>query len=150
MNILENLKKISDDFLYKEEKEKQHLSEAKRAELEATEERDYQGAIHDIVKRLEGKALKGKRKYSVFSTRSCSDEAYFHKELYQMVRTSGKGNMYCACRDKVVSQKDVEKYMKGAFRRIMNELNRLELNPIIECTTDGGGMWEGFEIIVKW
>lgn len=67
-----------------------------------------------------------------------------------MVHASGKGNMYCAWRDKVVSQKDVEKYMKGAFRRIMNELNRLELNPIIEFTTDGGGMWEGFGIVVKW
>mgnify|MGYP003494689852 FL=1 len=65
MGILENLKKISDNSLYKEEKDKQHLSEAKRAELEAEEERDYHRAIHDIVKRLEGKALECKRVWRV-------------------------------------------------------------------------------------
>ncbi len=150
MGILENLKKIADDFHYREQKAKEHLSEAKRAELEAEEERDFSGAMTGIEKRLEGEAMQGKRQYQVFLVKSWSDEKYFHKELGEMMRKSGKGNMFCAWRDKVVSQADVEKYMKGAFRRIMEELKVKGLSPIVNCDTDGGGMWEGFEIVVKW
>lgn len=118
------------------------------AQLEYTDRQleEYNTIISDLEKRLIAVAKSGQRKYpvahfSAFTGNNVSEKLYSKRGNY--------GNYYCAW-NKTIFQEDVIKYMSGNLKRVYDYLVDNKLNPIVEYWTDGGGMDEGFELVIKW
>lgn len=139
---LAELSKIADSK--KERDEAARLLREK--ELNEKYEKEYQDAIFDLEKKLKDAATDGKRKLSVaiFSAFSYN----FSDELKK--RRGSHGNYYVAWKKNAIKPKDVIECMRGNFKRVFLYLLESGLNPVIEYWTDGGGMDEGFEIVIKW
>lgn len=138
---LAELSKIADSK--KERDEAARLLREK--ELNEKYEQEYQDAIFELEKRLKDAATDGIRKLSVahFSAFGCN----FSDELQK--RRGTHGNFYVAWKI-AIFEKDVVECMQCNFKRLYNYLKENNLNPKIEYWTDGGGMYEGFEIVIEW
>lgn len=125
------------------EKEEQIRKEKKRNELF---EEEYQDAIKNIEERLVATASEGKSKLSVahfsaFSGYNISDN--LHKKI-------GNHGNYCCAWNKSIFESDVIENMSGNLKRVYDYLIENNLNPKIDYWTDGGGLDEGFELVVVW
>ncbi len=138
---LAELSKIADS-----KKERDEAARVLREkELNDKYEKEYQDAIFDLEKKLKDAATDGRRKLSVahFSAFGYN----FSNELQK--RRGSNGNFYVAW-GTAIKPKDVIECMQGNFKRVFLYLFESGLNPDVEYWTDGGGMDEGFEIVIKW
>ena len=142
MNLLNKLAQISDNAELRRKMEEDELSEAQRNE----ELFILSVAMDGLSERLVQAARKEpeKRKYVVFNTRGYSS---MDERLYTLSKSSG--NMYCAWRDKVITEKDILVYMKGAFRKIYEACEKMDLQPKVGYWWDGAEN-DGFEIYITW
>ena len=139
---LNELSKIASE---KAERDKQDRLEQERKYNEK-QEKEYQKAIENLEQRLKNAALDGKKKlqiahFSAFNGGNISDRLHKKRGDY--------GNYYVAW-NKVIFERDVIENMQGNLKRVYDYLQTNNLKPKVNYWTDGGGMDEGFELVVKW
>lgn len=111
-----------------------------------TEKQDieYYGLMSELSLILKEAAMAGKTEKVVYQASAYSDN--FSSELY----TRRKGANYYVSWGKSINQKDIIETMRGNFGRIYNRLIELGFTPVVKYWTDGCGIDEGFQIIIKW
>lgn len=146
MVTLEELRQITNDKHKKFELERQKATKAEQDNYEMM----YQNIIRDLSSKLKKAAADGNTQFLVhyFSAFGFGLNQTLSDEIKQKMR--GSGNYFCAWRDKKITEKDVIEHMVGNFKRVYEYLKENELEPKIQYWTDGGGMDEGFEIIIRW
>jgi|AOAMet1_18_M0_10_1038524.scaffolds.fasta_scaffold13903_4 hypothetical protein len=129
----------------KAERDEQERLERERKYNEK-QEKEYREAIENLEQRLKNAALDGKNKlriahFSAFTGRNVSDRLHKKRGSY--------GNYYVAW-NKSVFESDVIENMQGNLKRVYDYLQANNLKPRVNYWTDGGGMDEGFELVVEW
>jgi Zn/Cd-binding protein ZinT len=139
------LNKLSKIASGKAERDEQERLERER-EYNEKQEKQYQEVIENLEQRLKNAALDGKNQlevahFSAFTGGNISDRLHKKRGSY--------GNYYVAW-NKAIFESDVIENMQGNLKRVYDYLQSNNLNPIVNYWTDGGGMDEGFELVVEW
>lgn len=129
----------------KAERDEQERLERERKYNEK-QEKEYRDTIENLEQRLKNAALDGKNKlniahFSAFTGGNVSDNLYKKRGSY--------GNYYVAW-NKAIFESDVIENMQGNLKRVYDYLQANNLKPKVNYWTDGGGMDEGFELVVEW
>lgn len=125
------------------------LAELAKTEAQRkAEQAKFDNAMNHLSERLIAAAQHepSVRRFQVYHTLGMQD---MDDELYKKVNRSGKGNAYCAWRDKVMTEQDILTNMKGVFRKVYEACEKMGLEPKTSHWWDGAEN-DGFEIYITW
>ena len=150
--IMIQLNELSKIALGKAERKEQAAEREEQArvkrerEYNEKQEKQYQEAIKNLEQRLKDAALDGKNNlrvahFSAFIGGNVSERLHKKRGSY--------GNYYVAW-NKTIFESDVIECMQGNLKRVYDYLQENGLNPKVDYWIAGGGMDEGFELVVQW
>lgn len=139
---LNELSKIASE---KAKRDEQERLEGER-KYNVKQEKEYREAVENLEQRLKNAALDGKNKlrivgFSAFDSENVSNRLHKKRGSYE--------NYYVAW-NKTIFESDVIENMQGNLKRIYDYLQANNLKPKVNYWTDGGGVDEGFELVVEW
>ncbi len=145
MITISELTKISDDKVVRDKQEE----ESRKQKFHEKFEKEYLDATLNLEERLRKAAAAGAKKLTV-----CTFTAYGHGEFKNLTdefkeKMKQSGNLQSNWR-KTIFPEDVKSCMIGNLKRVYDYVSGLNLNPVIEYWTDGGGQDEGFEVMIMW